>query len=137
MIKGLFSGTMNLLANTLDIRAEKHKHIASNIANIETPGYKATDINFAAELKNMNGSINPSSGMLVTNSKHIGGSASTSTFSPEAVKRATDYEGLDDNSVGLENEMVKLSDNSMMYSLSVKLLQRKLAGLMAAIKEGR
>ncbi len=137
MIKGLFGGTISLLANSLDIRAEKHKHIASNIANIETPGYKAMDINFASELKKMEGKVNSTSGMAATNPLHIRDKSTISGYTPEAVKRPTDYEGLDNNSVGLENEMVKMSGNSMMYGLSVKLLQRKLAVLMTAIKEGR
>ncbi len=137
MIKGLFGSTINLLANSLDIRAEKHKHIASNIANIETPGYKAMDINFASELKKMEGTVNGTPGMVSTNPLHMDAKSTMSGYSPEAVKKPTDYEGLDNNSVGLENEMVKMADNSMMYGLSVKLLQRKLAGLMTAIKEGR
>lgn len=137
MIKGLFGGTINLLANSLDIRAEKHKHIASNIANIETPGYKAMDINFASELKKMQGQVSGTPGMVATNSKHIQDKTTLGGYTAEAVERGSDYEGLDGNSVGLENEMVKMADNSMMYGLSVKLLQRKLAMLMTAIKEGR
>ncbi len=137
MIKGLFGSTINLLANTLDIRAEKHKHIASNIANIETPGYNAMDIDFASELKKVSGKVNGTEGMYVTDSMHITGSTARSGYTAKPIERQSDYPGLDDNSVGLENEMVKLSDNTMMYSLSVKLLQRKLAGLMNAIKEGR
>ena len=47
-----FDRTISVLENALDFRAERHRHLASNLANAETPGYRPTDIKFEEALKN-------------------------------------------------------------------------------------
>lgn len=134
MSNGLFDKTISLLGNSLDLRAARHKLLASNIANQETPGYRAVDIKFEDELKKRQGGV-LSSPLERTNPAHMITVRSTGA-GPAVVERATDLESYDKNSVGIEAEMVKLSENSIMYNATTKMLKSKFNLLMTAIKEG-
>ncbi len=135
MIRSLFDRTISLLGSTLDLRAARQKLLASNIANEETPGYRAVDINFEDELRRREGSAVPGATLVSTNPLHMPG-VNLTAGQPRILDRATDIEGYDGNSVGIESEMVKLSENSLMYDVSSKMLKSKFNILMTAIKEG-
>lgn len=134
MGNGLFDKTISLLGNTLDLRAARNKLLASNIANQETPGYRAVDINFEDELRKKQGNT-LAAPIARTNTAHLIPVSGTGA-SPAVVERSTDMESYDRNSVGIEGEMVKLSENSIMYNASAKMLRSKFNLLMTAIKEG-
>lgn len=134
MGNGLFDKTISLLGNSLDLRAARHKLLASNIANQETPGYRAVDINFENELKKREG-VTADAAIVRTDEAHmlpVRGIAA----SPAVVESASDLESYDRNSVGIEGEMAKLSENTLMYNVSAKILKSKFNLLMTAIKEG-
>ncbi len=134
MINGLFDRTVTVLQNTLDLRALRHKLISSNIANQETPGYKATDINFEQEIKRL-GADSYSAGLQATDKAHRLSSSGRKP-NPKIIDRPGDMEGYDHNTVGTDAEMARLSENSLMYSIAAKMLRSKFTTLMAAIKEG-
>ena len=131
MINGLFGGTMPLLEKTLDLTELNHKLISSNIANEETPGYKARSIDFESELKRqMNGT---SMSLARTDKGHL--PLSNGSLSTEAVIKLKQgsAEGLDGNSVTLEEEMVKMSENSLKHEIALTFMNKKLKGLKEAI----
>ena len=70
-----------------------------------------------------------------TNHAHIS-FGSPSSPEPRVLDRATDLPGYDANSVGIEAEMARLSENTLMYNISANILKGKLNMLMTAIKEG-
>ncbi len=133
-MKGIFDHTIKLLENSLDLRVAKHKLLQSNIANQETPGYRAVDINFEQELRKMEGSVD--GGAIARTSPAHMPVISERGVRPAVRERPTDVEGYDMNSVGIEGEMVKLSENTLMYNASAKMLRGKFNMLMTAIKEG-
>lgn len=135
MAGGLFDSTVNLLGNSLDLRATRHKLLSSNIANQETPGYRAVDINFEQEMQKAEGSHPAGQALALTNAGHMT-TGGPSGLSPAVVDRVTDLEGYDQNSVGIEGEMARLSENTIMYRTSAQLLKYKFGLLMTAIKEG-
>jgi flagellar basal-body rod protein FlgB len=107
----------NLLEKALNIRGFYHKLIASNIANVETPGYKEKDIDFQAELKrSMNGSINE---IEVIEKGNVSG-----------------IDGIDGNSVRMEDQVVKMSENTMMFNAFVQLINKKFSMMKYAISSG-
>jgi flagellar basal-body rod protein FlgB len=132
MMRGLFDSTMTLIEQTLNLRTFRHKVISSNIANIETPGYRAREVRFEDELKKLGGDA-AGKGLLTTHQGHIGMNTSNSV-NPEVTLASGEAEALDGNSVSVDAEMVKLSENTMMYSISAKLIKAKFRMLMAAIK---
>ena len=143
MLDKLFGGTMPSLEKTLNLSELRQRLISSNIANEETPGYKAMDINFDSELKKslqdagsgaseLGGTLR----MKTTNPGHIshGGGQMMST---EAVISLKDGEGLDGNTVNLEHEMVKMAENSLRHQTALTLINKRFQGLKAAIDERR
>ena len=107
-----------LLERALNIRGFYHKVLASNIANVETPGYKEKDIDFVAELDR-----------------------SVKSGSPDIQVRAKSdpggIDGIDGNSVNMEDQIVKLSENTMMFNAFVQLINKKLSMMRYVINDGR
>ena len=131
-MNGLFDSTMSLIEHTLNLRGFRHKVLSSNIANIETPGYRAREVRFEDELKKLGGNA-AGKGLVSTHPGHIGMNTSSSV-NPEVTFVSAEAEALDGNSVSVDAEMVKLSENTMMYSISAKLMKAKFRTLMTAIK---
>ncbi len=130
MIRNIFDGLFDLLERNLDIRGLRQRLIASNIANEETPNYKALDIRFKGELDRARERL-----QLVTTQKgHVRGSRRTEGV--EIVTVGTPS-GLDGNSVSLEREMVKLAENTVMYNATARILSLRFQMLKEAIREGR
>ena len=141
-MKSIFNSTIKLLENSLDLRAAKHRLLQSNIANEETPGYRAKDINFEQELKRVGASTGSNTGTATgtgmdgrTNTAHIP-VITERGMDPRVIERSSGVEGFDGNSVGVEGEMVKLSENTLKYSIAAKMLKGRLNMIMTAIKEG-
>lgn len=133
----LIDRTMQLLSRTLDLRQARQRVIASNIANEETPGYRATELNFQDSLQAAHRGKGFVS-LAVTQDQHIGprGDSVQQVMGKLASVPAGDIP-LDANSVNIELEMAKMSDNAMQYNVAADLLARKFRGLLNAIREGR
>lgn len=125
---------MHRMERFLDLAVQRQALIASNVANIDTPGYKTVDVNFEKELQDAveGQQIGPG----VTNSRHI-------PVVPQARHSASTNEvtGLtlrnDQNNVNIDREMGQLSNNAMKFSMVAQLLLGKFRTLKAAIQEGR
>ncbi|OGP22232.1 MAG: flagellar basal-body rod protein FlgB [Deltaproteobacteria bacterium GWA2_55_10] len=136
MTGNIFDKTIGLLGNAMDLRASRHKLLSSNIANQETPGYRAVDINFEAEMKKRVSGPSTDVYLAGTSDKHLAQATGASASAPAVLDRATDLPGFDANSVGIEAEMARLSENTLMYTVASKMLKDKFNLLMTAIKEG-
>ena len=122
-IKSLFGKTFHAIERSLDVTKKRHGLITSNIANLDTPGYRAKDIDFRNALKNALEA--PSVDLFRTNPRHFG----SKIYYPESPSSGTD-------SVDIDKEMSKLAENNLRYRASVEVLLRKLSKLKFAITEG-
>ena len=104
----------------LTLRSERMGVIASNIANAATPGYKARDIDFNAALD----------ARLARES----GGATAASDSAGLVWRNPTMPSLDGNTVELGVEQMEFAENTLRYQTSLQLLNRRISGLMTAIK---
>lgn len=114
-----------LLSKVLDLRAEKEKVIASNIANAETPGYSPARFTFEDQLKNVisNGEFK----IKTTHSSHIPLTPQSLESIHGKVSVAKDTTGIGDlNGVSLDEEMLALSENELLYETAAQLLKKKL-----------
>ena len=133
----IFNRTMQLLHRTLDLRQARQRVIASNIANEETPGYRATELNFQDSLQ----AAQRGKGLVtlaVTQGRHIGPRGDS--FQQVTGKLGAVPGGdlpLDANSVNIELEMAKMSDNAMQYNSAASIMAIRFRHLMGAIREGR
>ncbi len=105
-------GFMN---QALGLRAQRQQVLASNIANADTPNYKAKDFDFAAELKRIQGSDTGVGqvGLAVTNPRHL--RPSTSQFDVKEMYRADVQPSIDGNTVNMDQERAQFTDNAIHY----------------------
>lgn len=133
----LLDKTMQLLHRSLDLRSARQRVIASNLANEETPGYRATDLQFAQQLQAAHKGRFPLT-MTVTQGQHIGlrGQGYQTVKGRLAEVPAGDLP-LDANSVNLELEMAKSSDNAGQYSAAATIMAQRFRQLLSAIHDAR
>ena len=117
-------------ATALKLRAARAEILAANIANADTPNFKARDIDFKHALKLAANNIGE---MRTTNARHIN-SAGQSKSGAEILYRIPTQPSLDGNTVDLQTERSAFLENSMMYQASLRFLNGKISGLMTAIR---
>ena len=124
----LFDQTTNLLEATLDRRVDSHRFISRNLANVDTPNYRGSNLEFQKQLRTaLDGGVLPSS-LSKTHPDHM----------PYAESRPFEYaeaESVDTGPVHLDIEMSRLAENNLMFNAMVQLLQKKFQGLKSAITE--
>jgi len=115
-------------AQALQLRARRGELIASNLANADTPNYKARDLDFRHALEG----AQSEAAMRSTHASHIthaagGGSAAT-------LYRVPGQSSLDGNTVDTQLEKTKFAENAMRYQTTLRFLNGKISGLMKAMK---
>lgn len=108
---------IDLVERALNLRAQYHKVLAGNVANVETPNYKEKDIDFQGELQRNIGSIKDVEVKENMDSDVIG--------------------SIDGNTVNMENQIVKLTENHMLFNSLVQVVTKKLSMMKYIINEGR
>lgn len=133
----IFDKTMRLLEKALDLRSARQRIIASNIANEETPRYRASDLKFTEALASA-GRGRPPVTLTPTHQSHFGMNGDAIQ---RVVGRVEDVPAgdlpLDANTVNLELEMAKMSDNAMHYNTGATIMAMRLRQVLSAIREGR
>lgn len=128
----LFSGTISTLENALNYSSLKQKVIAQNIANSDTPNYKAKDVNFKTYL---NTAMNRSFSAKRTDQRHFDFS---SNFSPKmnvVTKQSTSYHS-NGNNVDMDKEMTELAKNQIYFNALTDRMNGKFQTLKSVIKGG-
>lgn len=112
--------------------------LASNVANADTPGYLARDIDFAAQLKAAVAEDNNNRAPLtltLTSGRHIAATASTSDGGA-LLYRIPDQPAADGNTVDMDRERVNFADNSVRYQSGLTILGTQIKNMMSAINQG-
>ncbi len=115
----------------LYIHAERNTVLASNLANADTPGYKARDINFRAALADELGG-RQALPLSVTRGGHIAAGAAAGT--PELLYRVPFQSALDGNTVEPNVEKTQFLENAMEYQASLQFVSRRLKALLGALR---
>lgn len=129
-----FDPVIGALNTSLNARLVNQNVISSNIANADTPGYKAKALEFETALRD---ALSTSDRLKPDKSDpdHIG-RGPTDPVRPEIYEDPNGVESLDGNTVDRAGEMAKLAENQLLYDSSVEMLKRKLAMLEYGISEG-
>ena len=127
---------MDLVQQGLSAAWARNAVIRNNIANVETPGFKASDIEFetimarAIEGSGFRGAK--------THPKHIDiGAGDISNIQPRIIERRGLSMRMDGNNVDIEDENVKLAQNSLYYNTLMEKMNSEVRRLRMAISEGR
>ena len=130
----LFDRLHRGLGNVLDLRQKQNVLTAGNIANADTPHYKAKFIRFDELLSQAVG--NEDFSLRQTNSRHLSGFSGTAD-DPVVTEIDPAPWVLDGNSVQLEREQVRLKSNALQYNAVVKGLSKRLSILRYVASNGR
>ena len=129
-----FDPTIGALNTSMNLRLLQQNVISSNVANSDTPGYKAKTIEFEQAFRDALGA-DQGERLVTTAENHIAPSEGD-PVNPEIYDDPNGVESLDGNTVDRAAEMAKLSENQLLYEASVELMRKKLGMLKYAISDG-
>jgi flagellar basal-body rod protein FlgB len=128
--------SLDFQAQALTLRAERQRLIAGNIANADTPGYVARDMDFASALREATGTQAAGStmnGMSVTNAGHI--PLGTGSAGELGLKySAPSQTNLDSNTVDMDRERASFVDNSVKYEATLRFINSHVRTMLDAMK---
>jgi len=127
---------MDLLQRGLSASWTRNAVIRNNIANVETPNFKASDVEFETLMAQaIEGSRFVGT---KTHPRHIDiGAAELDSVRPRIVERKNLSMRMDGNNVDIEDENVKLAQNSLYYNTLLEKLNSEIRRLRMAITEGK
>lgn len=126
-----YNDIVNKLARDLDVRVKRSELIGSNIANIDTPSYKARDLKFQEELTGEIGRLD----MKTTHTKHM--TELSEGSAPLEVIESQNAGRPDGNNVNVDDEMLKLTENNIQYNVAIQLLSKSLRRIHLAIDQSK
>ncbi|MDP4083029.1 MAG: flagellar basal body rod protein FlgB [Bacillota bacterium] len=129
----LFSDTFNTLNQALNYASLKQKVISQNIANVDTPNYKAKDVSFNSIFQN---ELSQGFSTYRTDKRHIDFSSDSSS-QPEIITKQNVQYNNNGNSVDMDQEMSDLATNQIYYDALVQQLNSKFSNLQAVITGGK
>lgn len=122
LLNNLFNPHANNLANALERTRERQGLLTGNLANVNTPGYKRRDIDFAIELQR---------------AEDAGGLRSDWGRRREERLERSGANRVDGSTVDLEAEVLALAETELRYQALTEMTSRYFAGLKNVIREGR
>lgn len=129
----IFSSTINSLENGINYSVQRQKAISQNIANIDTPNYKAKDVSFKSFFTN---EINSSFTAFKTSSKHIDFKYGQATRNSIIEKSDTTF-SQNGNNVDLDTEMSLLAENQIYNQALVDRINGQFSTLKSVIRGGK
>lgn len=131
------TGSLKLRAKALDAAWLRNEAIAQNIANVDTPGYKKSTVEFEEHLENALG--NGSFKGFTTDGRHIRiGSGDADNVKIRVTKNYRNLSTrLDGNNVDIDSEMASMAKNDIRYNTLVQSISSGYQRLMSVISEGR
>lgn len=119
------SANLQTLETFLQLTSEREKTISSNMANVDTPGYRTRDIDFQSEMQKAMG--------------HEDSGLQTASFT-QGQGRAQEVQGLmerpDGNNVNLDREGMLMSEMQLQYQMGIQLVKGQFHSLLSAINGG-
>ncbi len=119
-------------SQALVLRAERQRLIASNIANADTPGYQARELDFANALRQASGA-DSGRGMATTHVGHATGVQSLGE-EPGLLYARHSQDTIDRNTVDLDRERASFADNSVKYEATLRFINGSVRSMLDAMK---
>jgi flagellar basal-body rod protein FlgB len=124
--------TLNFQTEALMLRSERQRLIASNIANADTPGYLAKDMDFASALRQATGQAMAGQ-LTVTTAGHLQPLAGARAEAGLRYATASQT-NLDRNTVDMDRERASFADNSVKYEATLRFINGSVRTMLEAIK---
>ncbi len=127
----------------LSLRSQRQEVLASNIANADTPNYKARDIDFSSALQGALSRAGQQGGALATTAQaHYPNAAAAADGKalPDGTPvlyRSITQGAVDGNTVEMDTERTQFADNALRYEAGITMINHQIRSLMAAIQGGQ
>ncbi|CAM5486102.1 MAG: flagellar basal body rod protein FlgB [Pseudomonas sp.] len=128
-----FDKALGIHEKALGFRAQRAEVLANNIANADTPNYKARDLDFGAVLAAQAARGEGSFATRTTDARHIAAEG-LEIADPSLRFRTPAHASLDQNTVDLQIEQSNYAQNAVDFQASFTLLNSKFRGLMSALR---
>jgi flagellar basal-body rod protein FlgB len=123
----IFDTAFGIHEKALNLRAQRMEVISKNIANADTPGFKARDVDF----KNVLNNVERAGTMRTTHTKHIGQAAEAGANMVYTVPFST---ALDGNTVDISVEHAKYGRAAAEYQATLRFIEGNIAGVRKALR---
>lgn len=124
--------SLNFQTQALVLRSERQRVIASNIANADTPGYQAREMDFAAALREATGGAQPANALSATQAGHL--SPAAGARGEAGLQYATPSQtNLDSNTVDMDRERAAFADNAVHYEATLRFINGSVRTMLSAI----
>jgi flagellar basal-body rod protein FlgB len=131
----IFDGTLDVLERSLDARLLRHNVLAGNLANADTPGFTAKDVDVAAAMARGTAATGAPSGERAGDIPLSLAGGGASGPSPIVQKDGASA-GLDGNGVDVDRTLAAVAENAIQYGAAARAVQKKLAILRYAANDG-
>lgn len=121
----------------LAIRSYRQELISSNIANADTPQYKAVDIDFADSMKKALSNIRDGLDLNKTNTRHLDGHATGGIYGIKPLYRTVVQPSIDGNTVDNNMEQAQFTENSLNYMSTLTFINGTIQGTTMALNGGK
>ena len=124
----------------LSLRSQRQELLASNIANADTPNFKARDIDFASAMQGaLSRAANPGNPLAATNARHQQPAADDKVLpdGTPVLYRGVVQGAVDGNTVDMDVERNQFADNALRYEAGITMINHQIRGLLAAIQNGQ
>lgn len=122
--------TFSLPAAALHLRGQRTKLLAENLANADTPAYKARDVDFKSAMRQAQGQ---QAQLRATQAMHLQPPGSA-PLDPAVLYRQPFAAALDGNTVETQSEQAAFAENTVNYQATLTLLGARIQGLMGALR---
>jgi flagellar basal-body rod protein FlgB len=126
------TAVLDFQAQALTLRSERQRLLASNIANADTPGYLARDIDFARALREATGAL-PGATMAATQAGHLQ-AATGATAQANLLYAVPSQSNLDGNSVDMDRERASFADNAVKYEATLRFINAQVRTMLDAMR---
>jgi flagellar basal-body rod protein FlgB len=123
----------SFLQDAINLRAKRQELLAANIANSDTPHYKAVDIDFAGALRQAMGAREGGVALARTAARHLPASFGGMPHA-EVLYRHAEQPSIDGNTVDMDVERGHFADNAIHYQAVITFLNGRISSLLAAAK---
>ncbi len=127
-----FEKAFSIHDDAMIMRSRRSSILASNIANADTPNYKARDVDFAAMFNQLDRRSGDTLRLVGTHSSHL--QSGSATLDQELKYRNPLHASLDGNTVDSHVEQAKFSENALRYQTSFTFLNGRIQGIMTALR---
>jgi flagellar basal-body rod protein FlgB len=128
--------SLDFQGQALELRSERQRLIASNIANADTPGYIARDMDFAKALAAATGALPQAAALSTSHSGHIGAGApglSGGSVGSDLLYATPAQTNLDRNTVDMDRERASFADNAIKYEATLRFIGQNVKTQLSAI----